>query len=166
MFDNIKKDLRAYDGKWHAQGFWVMLVYRYGRWRYGVRPVPLRKFFSLIYHIAFKLVQILTGAEVPCETEIGDGFIIDHTYGVVISGYAKIGSNVRVRSGVVIGLRHVDDHCAPVIGNDCDIGSGAKILGNVRLGNGVRVGANAVIISDFDSGATAVGVPAGGGAYP
>lgn len=71
MFDNIRADLQTYGGDWGAQGFWVMLVYRFGRWRYGVRPALLRKLFSLIYKVLFKFVQIITGIELPCEVVVG-----------------------------------------------------------------------------------------------
>jgi hypothetical protein len=60
MIENIKQDLRAYEGNFGAQGFWVMVVYRFGRWRYGVRPAPLRKLMSLVYRIFYKLIQIVT----------------------------------------------------------------------------------------------------------
>jgi serine O-acetyltransferase len=59
MFENIRADLRAYEGNWGAQGFWVMLVYRFGRWRFGVRPAVLRKICSFIYHFSHKLTQVL-----------------------------------------------------------------------------------------------------------
>ena len=62
-------DLQAHGGRWGAQGFWVLVVYRFGRWRYTVRPAWLRKVFSLIYHVLYKLVQILTGIELPCEVQ-------------------------------------------------------------------------------------------------
>ncbi len=61
MFNNLQHDLNSYQGDWSAQGFWVMLVYRFGRWRYGVRPALLRKFFSLVYKFFYKIVQIVTG---------------------------------------------------------------------------------------------------------
>src|SRR6185437_9517635 len=70
MLDNIRQDLKAHGGKWGAQGFWALVVYRFGQWRYGVRPTLLRKFFSLIYRILYKLIQILTGIELPCEVKI------------------------------------------------------------------------------------------------
>ncbi|MCY7300801.1 MAG: hypothetical protein LH616_16515, partial [Ilumatobacteraceae bacterium] len=107
MFDNIRADLRAYGGHFGAQGFWAMVVYRFGRWRYGVRPLLLRKAASLVYRVAFKFVQILTGIELPCEVELGRNFIIDHSGGIVISGYAKFGDNCRIRTGVVVGLARV-----------------------------------------------------------
>jgi serine O-acetyltransferase len=160
MFHEIREDLRSYDGNWGAQGFWVMVVYRFGRWRYNVKPIILRKLLSLIYRVLLKVVQILTGIELPCEVEVGRNFIIDHFGGIIISGYAKFGDNCRIRNGVVVGLRRVEERSAPIIGNNVDIGSGAKILGPIRIGNNVLIGANAVVICDVPDNSIAVGVPA------
>jgi serine O-acetyltransferase len=160
MFDNIRQDLRAHAGNWGAQGFWVLVVYRFGRWRYGVRPALLRKLFSLIYKFLFKLIQILTGIEFPCEVQIGRNFVIDHFGGIIVSGYAKFGDNCRIRNGVVVGLQRVEDPCAPIIGNNVDIGAGAKVLGAIRIGNNVLIGANAVVVADVPDESIAVGVPA------
>ena len=160
MLDNLRADLDAYGGRFGAQGFWVMVVYRFGRWRYGVRPVLLRKLFSLCYHLAYKLVQILTGIELPCEVEVGRNFVIDHSGGVVVSGYARFGNDCRIRTGVVVGLARVDDPCAPQIGDNVDIGAGAKVLGRITIGNNVLIGANAVVVRDVPDDSIAVGVPA------
>lgn len=160
MFDNIRQDLKAHGGKWGAQGFWAMVVYRFGRWRYGVRPALLRKVFSLIYRILYKLIQILTGIELPCEVAVGRNFVIDHFGGIIISGYAKFGDNCRIRNGVVVGLRHVEEPRAPVIGNNVDIGAGAKVLGPISIGNNVAIGANAVVITDVPDDCVATGIPA------
>jgi serine O-acetyltransferase len=160
MFKNIKQDFIVYQKDIGAQGFWVMLVYRFGRWRYGVRPALLRKLFSLIYKVLYKFIQIITGIELPCEVEVGKNFIIDHFGGIVISGYAKFGDNCRIRNGVVVGLKNVEVHGAPIIGNNVDIGTGAKVLGKIRIGNNVLIGANAVVICDVPDNSIAVGVPA------
>ena len=160
MFDHLRADLRAYGGRFGAQGFWVMVVYRFGRWRYGVRPPLLRKLASLLYRVAFKTVQILTGIELPCEVELGRNFVIDHSGGIVVSGYAKFGDNCRIRTGVVVGLARVEEPGAPVIGNNVDIGVGAKVLGRIRIGNDVLIGANAVVTRDVPDNCIAVGVPA------
>lgn len=160
MFDNVRADLRAHGGDWGAQGFWVLLVYRFGRWRYGVRPAVLRKLLSLVYKVLFKLVQILTGVELPCEAQIGRNFVIDHFGGIIVSGYARFGDDCRIRNGVVVGLKNVSDPCAPVFGNNVDIGTGAKILGNIRIGDNVVIGANAVVLVDVPDNCMAVGVPA------
>src|SRR5258707_10748641 len=148
MFENIRDDFRAHDRDWGAQGFWVMIVYRFGRWRYGVRPALLRKLCSLVYKILFKLIQIITGIELPCEAIVGRNFVIDHFGGIIVSGYARFGDNCRIRNGVVVGLRRVDEPRAPVLGDNVDIGSGAKGLGPITLGRNVLLGANAVGICD------------------
>ena len=160
MLDNIRQDLRNHGGQFGAQGFWVMVVYRFGRWRYTVRPLLLRKVISLVYRVAYKFVQIVTGVELPCEVEVGRNFIIDHFGGIVVSGFAKFGDDCRIRTGVVIGLARVNDPCAPLIGNCVDIGAGAKVLGRIRIGNNVLIGANAVVIRDVPDNSIAVGVPA------
>jgi serine O-acetyltransferase len=160
MFTNLREDLRAYKGNWHAQGFWVMAVYRFGRWRYQVHPDALRKFFSLIYHTLYKVVQVVTGIELPCEVQVGHNFVIDHFGGVIISGFAKFGDNCRIRNGVVVGVRRTDEKAAPIIGNNVDIGAGAKLLGPIRIGNRVIIGANAVVLCDVPDDSIAVGVPA------
>jgi serine O-acetyltransferase len=160
MFQNLRGDFRSHDCRWDSQGFWVMVVYRFGRWRYGVRPVIARKLLSFVYKVLFKLVQIVTGIELPCEVVVGRNFIIDHFGGIIISGYAKFGDNCRIRTGVVVGLRRTGDGCAPVIGNNVDIGTGAKLLGPIRIGNNVLIGANAVVLCDVPDNSVAVGVPA------
>jgi serine O-acetyltransferase len=160
MFKNVRSDLRAYNNDWSAQGFWVMLVYRFGRWRYGLRPAILRKFFSALYKLLFKFIQIITGIELPCEAEVGHNFVIDHFGGIIISCYARIGDNCRIRNGVTIGLRRVEEKQAPVIGNNVDIGAGAKLLGPIRIGDNVVIGANAVVLCDVPDDSIAVGVPA------
>lgn len=160
MFDNIRADLSAHSGNWGAQGFWALVIYRFGRWRYRVRPVLIRKALSLLYKFLYKLIQVVTGIELPCEVLVGRNFVIDHHGGIIVSGYARFGDDCRIRSGVVIGLSKIDEPCAPVIGNNVDIGSGAKLLGRIRIGNNVAIGANAVVICDVPDDCIAVGVPA------
>lgn len=160
MFNHIKNDLANYKGDWAAQGFWVMLVYRFGNWRYTIKIVFIRKLFSFLYKILYKLVQIMTGIELPCEVIVGENFVIDHFGGIIISGYAKFGDNCRVRNGVVVGLKNIEIPKAPQIGNNVDIGAGAKLLGDITIGNNVKIGANAVVICDVPDNSIAVGVPA------
>lgn len=160
MFENIRSDFHAHNRDWGAQGFWVMLVYRFGRWRYTVRPPTLRKLFSAIYKLLFKFIQIITGIELPCEAEVGRNLSIDHFGGIIVSGYTKFGDNCRIRNGVTIGLRRVEEWSAPVIGNNVDIGAGAKLLGPIRIGDNVVIGANAVVLCDVPDNSIAVGVPA------
>lgn len=160
LFPNIRADFRSHGRRLGAQGFWVMVVYRFGRWRYRVRPWLLRKPLSGLYRVLFKSVQIATGVELPCEAVVGTNFVIDHFGAIIISGYARFGDNCRIRTGVVVGLARVDEPCAPQIGNNVDIGAGAKLLGRIRIGDNVHIGANAVVLQDVPNDSIAVGVPA------
>jgi len=160
MFNNIRGDLRSHGGDWAAQGFWALAVYRFGRWRYTIASPVLRYPFSLLYKFLFKLAQIITGIELPCEVVVGRGFVIDHFGGIVISGYARFGDNCRIRNGVVVGLKNVSEPCAPQFGNNVDIGAGAKVLGAITIGNNVSIGANAVVTCNVPDNYLAVGVPA------
>ncbi|MEA1868490.1 MAG: serine O-acetyltransferase [Thermodesulfobacteriota bacterium] len=160
MFSDLISDLRTYKGDWTCQGFWVMVVYRFGRWRYNIGNKWLRKPFSLLYKFFYRIIQIVTGIEFPCEVEIGRNFRIDHFSDIVVSGYAVFGDNCVIRNGVTVGLRNVDDPVAPRIGNNVDIGAGAKVLGGITIGNNVNIGANAVVLKDVPDNSIAVGVPA------
>jgi serine O-acetyltransferase len=160
MFKHLKEDLKAYKGDWSSQGFWVMVVYRFGRWRYTIKSGLLRKPFSLLYKIFYKFIQVITGIELPCEVTVGKNFRIDHFGGIIISGFASFGDNCVIRDGVTVGLRRVDDPVAPQIGKNVDIGTGAKVLGGITIGDDVVIGANAVVLEDVPSNSIAVGVPA------
>ena len=160
MFENIRNDFRSHGRDLGSQGFWVMVVYRFGRWRYGIKSGIVRKPFSLVYKFLFKLVQILTGIELPCEVVVGRNFTIDHFGGIIVSGYARFGDDCRIRNGVTIGLRRTDEPVAPIIGNNVDIGAGAKLLGPITIGDNSIIGANAVVIQDVPANSIAVGVPA------
>jgi len=160
MFNNIRADLRTYKYDIFAQGFLVMLIYRFGRWRYGIKVKILRIPFSFAYKILFKITQVFTGIEFPCEVKIGKDFKIDHFSGIIVSGYASFGDNCIIRNGVTVGLKNLKEPCGPSIGDNVDIGAGAKVLGPIKIGNNVTIGANAVVITDVPDNSIAVGVPA------
>jgi serine O-acetyltransferase len=160
MFENLREDWRTYERNLFRQGLWVMAVYRFGRWRYGIRWRPLRFPFSLLYKILWLLSQILTGIELPCEAVVGRRFRIDHFGGIVISGDAVFGDDCVIRNGVTVGLKNTGQSGSPVIGDRVDVGAGAKILGPIRIGNDVAIGANAVVLADVPPNSVAVGVPA------
>jgi serine O-acetyltransferase len=160
VFENICEDWRTYERQWSRQGLWVMVVYRFGNWRYGIGNRALRLPFSMAYKLLKVLSEILTGIELPCEAKLGKRFRIDHFGGIVVSGDAVFGDDCVIRNGVTVGLRHTGERGAPVIGNRVDIGAGAKVLGSIRIGDDVAIGANAVVITDVPSNSIAVGVPA------
>lgn len=160
MFENIREDWHTYDRQLSRQGLWVMAVYRFGRWRYGIRWKWLRVPFSFLYKVLKPISEILTGIELPCEATLGRRFRIDHFGGIVISGDAVFGDDCVIRNGVTVGLKHTGQRGAPILGNRVDIGAGAKVLGAISIGDDVQIGANAVVLTDVPSNSIAVGVPA------
>ncbi len=160
MFDNLREDWRTYGGDINRQGFWVMIPYRFGRWRYKVRPRLLRAPLSFLYKVMKLGSQILTGIDLPCEVNLGHRFRIEHFGGIIISGDASFGDDVVLRNNVTIGLRRTGERGAPAFGNRVDIGAGAVILGQIHIGDDVSIGANAVVLTDVPPNCIAVGVPA------
>lgn len=160
MFDKLREDWHTYERDPARQGLWVMIVYRLGRWRYRIRNRWLRLPFSILYKILKLLSQILTGIDLPCEVTVGRRFKIEHFGDIIISGDTVFGDDVVIRNGVTVGLKRTKERGAPVIGNRVDIGAGAKILGPIRIGDDVVIGANAVVLRDVPPHSLAVGVPA------
>jgi serine O-acetyltransferase len=160
MFDNLREDWITYERDVWRQGLWVMAVYRFGRWRYGFKHRIVRAPLSFLYKFTFKLVQIVTGIELPCEANVGSRLRIDHFGGVIVSGDAAFGDDVVIRNGVSIGLLRTGVRGSPKIGNRVDIGAGAKILGPITVGDDSTIGANAVVLQDVPPDSIAVGIPA------
>jgi serine O-acetyltransferase len=160
VFENIREDWRTHNSQWSRHGFWILLIYRFGRWRYGIRARPLRLPFSFFYKILKFFSEMLLGAELPCEAVIGRRFVIEHIGGIVVSGDAIFGDDCVMRNGVTVGLRNRGVRGSPRIGNRVDIGAGAKLLGPINIGDDVAIGANAVVITDVPANSIAVGIPA------
>src|SRR5271163_4409992 len=160
MFENLREDWTTYERDIWRQGLWAMAVYRFGRWRYGFRHRGVRAPLSFIYKILFKLIQVVTGIELPCEASIGHRFRIDYFGGVIISGDVVFGDDVVIRNGVNIGLRRSGVRGSPTIGSRVDIGAGAKILGGINIGDDTAIGANAVVLQDVPPDSIAIGMPA------
>jgi serine O-acetyltransferase len=111
----------------------------------------------LISHVA----RFLTGIEIHPAAEIGRRLFVDHGMGVVIGETSKIGDDVTLYQGVVLGGISLDEGKRhPTLGNNVVAGAGAKILGPVTVADGARIGSNAVVLKDVAAGATMVGVPA------
>jgi serine O-acetyltransferase len=102
--------------------------------------------------------------ELNSSAKIGEGLVIYHGSGLVVGSGIRAGKHLTLEHGVTLGNRigsSIEGAFSwPVIGDDCFIGCGAAVLGPVRLGDGVKVGANAVVLSDVPVNCTAVGVPA------
>ncbi|MFO8008361.1 MAG: DapH/DapD/GlmU-related protein [Candidatus Brocadiia bacterium] len=107
--------------------------------------------------LAYKLNSLLSGAVIGRGARFGPGLVVLHSVGVVVNSAVRAGRNVIIESGVTIGA---EKGGCPSIGDNVFIGSGAKLIGPIRVGSDVRIGANAVVLEDVPDGATVVGVPA------
>lgn len=115
--------------------------------------------FELLSRIIYRMTYLIFGCNIPPTVEFEEGVNIAHPIGIVIHQNAKIGKNTMIYQNVTIGRRNGDLEESPIIGSDCLIGAGACILGAVRIGDRVKVGANAVVVHDIPDDCTVVGVP-------
>nr|WP_315193370.1 hypothetical protein [uncultured Aquabacterium sp.] len=109
---------------------------------------------ALVPHV---LNKWFNGCVIGVKARFGPGFVLIHPIGVVINSSVRGGSNVWLESGVVIGDNRGR---SPVLGDDVFVGSGAKVIGGLTVGDRAQVGANAVVTRDVPAGVTVVGIPA------
>ena len=164
MFSVIRQDLQAvFDRDPAARttlevfltyaGFQALLAYRVAHrlWKMRLR---------LLGRLVSQGARWVTGVEIHPGASIGHGFFIDHGMGVVIGETTEIGDYVTLFQGVTLGgtgkekgKRH------PTLGNHVVVGSGAKVLGNIRIGDSVKIGANSVVLRSVPSNSTVTGIP-------
>lgn len=133
-----------------ADGTLAMILYRLMQWSRRRRLAPLEMLFN-------KLNAVCCNCIIGRGAEFGPGFVLIHATGVVINGGVRGGARVFVEHQTTIGAERRQ---APILGDDVFIGAGAKIIGSLRVGDGARVGANAVVVRDVPSHTTVVGIPA------
>lgn len=156
----IAEDFRTHGSDLLSQGFWTLFWHRFGNWRMGVRPRPLRAPLSLLYKVMFRMCQWFGGMMLPYTVRVGRRVRLDHFGGMILVAQA-IGDDVTIRQNTTFGIARLDALTdRPVIGNRVEIGAGAVILGRVAVGDDAIVGANAVVVRDVPPGAVVGGVPA------
>ena len=160
----FRKEIRAiFERDPAADGFLeVLLTYS------GIHVLVFHKIAHALHRMRIPFLprwisqigRFFTGIEIHPGATIGNGLFIDHGMGVVIGQTAIIGDNVTLYQGVTLGgtgkekgKRH------PTIGNNVVIGAGAKVLGNIKIGDNSYIGSNAVVIKDVPDNSTVVGVP-------
>lgn len=134
-------------------GVHALIFYRLAHWLHRRRLVLLPRLIS-------QFARLITGIEIHPGALIGESFFIDHGMGVVIGETTEIGDNVTIYQGVTLGgtgkekgKRH------PTIGHNVVVGTGAKVLGPIHIGDGARIGAGSVVLRSVPPGATVVGIP-------
>jgi serine O-acetyltransferase len=157
--DSVKARDPAARSRWEVllyPGVLALGLHRVGHWLYGGRLFFLAR---LVNHIA----RFLTGIDINPGAKIGRNFFIDHGF-VVIGESADIGDDVTMYQGSTLGGTNPTSGIAgkrhPTLRNGVIISSGAQVLGPIEVGEGAKVGANAVVTKDVAPGATVVGIPA------
>jgi serine O-acetyltransferase len=164
MFDRVREDIRVvFERDPAARTTWEILTTYPGihavlihRAAHAVWGADLKWLARLLSNLA----RLFTGIEIHPGARIGRRFFIDHGMGVVIGETAVIGDDCTLYHGVTLGgttwekgKRH------PTLGNDVVVGAGAKVLGPITVGDGARIGSNAVVVKAVPANATVVGVP-------
>lgn len=135
-------------------GLHAIHSYRVAHWFYKKKMFTMARIIS-------QSSRFWTGIEIHPGATIGKGLFIDHGMGVVIGETAEIGDNCLIYQGVTLGGTGKDKGKRhPTIGNNVMIGCGAKVLGPFKVGDNVKIAANAVVLEEVPPNCTAVGVPA------
>ena len=138
---------------------WPIVVYRFGSWVVTLHSRWLRIPLYVIYFPLKRLTEILTTIEISEHAEIEGGFYIAHLGNIVVGHHTKLGRYASMHQGVTIGGGGHGGKF-PVIGERVYFSAGAKIVGPVKIGNDVVIGANAVVTKDIPDNAVVVGIPA------
>ena len=135
---------------WVSDGTTAQVLYRAMQYCQSHRLKPIA---ALLY----RLNATISHAVIGRGAQFGPGLVVLHSIGIVINSSVRAGSNLVLEHGVTIGA---EKDRSPILGDNIYIGAGAKIIGAVRIGSNVKIGANAVVTHDIPDNATAVGIPA------
>lgn len=134
-----------------TDAYWLLVLFR-------LRQGALAWRIPVVNRVLRLMQMMFGGVELGNEITLGHGVYFIHSLGTVVGGTARIGNRVRFLGCNTVGTAR--DNGCPVIGDDVEVGCGARILGPVRIGAGAVIGANAVVLSDVPAGAVVVGAPA------
>jgi len=165
MFTRLREDVAAvFERDPAARSTWEILT-TYP----GVHAVLFHRLTARLWHWNLKwlarfvahLARWVTGIEIHPAATLGRRVFIDHGMGVVIGQTAEIGDDCTLYHGVTLGgTSWKEGKRHPTLGRGVVVGAGAKILGPISIGDGAKIGSNAVVVKDVPAGATAVGIPA------
>jgi serine O-acetyltransferase len=152
----------GYSGKelWLDPALWAIGCYRLGNWLHVARPfVLIRVPLKLVSYVANKFCEVFMEMCIDPQATIGPGLYIGHIGGVHINPLAVLGSNCNLAHRVTIGASAMGREGSPVLGDDVYIGTGATLVGKIKIGNGAKIAANTLVMSNIPAGATVMGVP-------
>ncbi|ARD97620.1 hypothetical protein NE298_12235 [Lactococcus lactis] len=151
-----------YKANHHFWSFVLLTIFRYGQKVDRLKlPKVLKFLFLLPYYILnLVIVEGFLHCHFPLSISLGKGVALFHPYEIMLNRHAIIGEHVIIRNGVTIGVKRQGEYCQAEIGDRVDIGTGAKIIGSVKIGENSIIGANSVVITSFEENSIIVGVPA------
>lgn len=145
-----------------TQGIWALIVYRFSRWTfYECKSRILKLLLKPLLWILNLLIEIATGIHIEGDINIGPGLYIGHFGNIFLVGKTKIGKYCNISQENTFGYAgRGEKRGLPEVGDFVYVAPGAKIIGKIKIGNYVAIGANAVVTKDLPNNAVAVGVPA------
>ena len=150
----IKEDYVTHERDWTSQGFWAIFNHRFGNWRMSIRPKLIRFPLTIIYKIHLKMIQMLCGIKLDYTVKIGRRVKIEH-FGGIIMGARYIGNDVTIRQNTTLGIKDLSNlQGKPVVEQGVNIGTGAVIVGDIRVGRYSVIGPNAVVDQDIPAFST------------
>ncbi len=153
---------RGYAGKglWLNPAVWSIACYRLGHWVYVERPnVVVRLPLKAVSFVFTLFCVVFMEMDIDPQAEIGGGLYIGHIGGVHINPGAVLGRNCDVAHRVTIGASAMGRKGLPVLGDDVYIGTGATLVGKIKIGSGAKIAANTLVMTNVPEGATVMGVP-------
>ncbi|EZP83859.1 Serine acetyltransferase [Novosphingobium resinovorum] len=158
-WQTMREDYRRHGSSVTNGAFISLCVYRFGRWGLQRRSALGRKLASKVYGFMNLFVANITKIWIPPQVTIGDAFhIVNNEGSLSIHPEAVIGDRLGVMHNVTIGTNM--KRGVPTIGDDVFIGTNSTVLGNIRIGDRVRIGANTAVSTDVPSDSVCVGSPA------
>lgn len=153
---------KGYAGKvlWGNPAVWAIGCYRLGNWLHTTRVFVLWRIpLKLVSYAVNKWCEVFMEMCIDVQATIGPGLYIGHIGGVHINPGAVLGANCDIAHRVTIGTSAMGRQGAPVLGDNVYVGTGAALIGKIKIGNGAKIAANTLVISNVPEGATVMGVP-------
>ncbi|MCU1301765.1 MAG: serine acetyltransferase [Candidatus Sulfotelmatobacter sp.] len=145
---------------WLNPAIWAIGCYRLGNWLHVSRPfVLIRVPLKLVSYAANKFCEVFMEMCIDPQASIGEGLCVGHIGGVHINPQAVLGRNCDIAHRVTIGASAMGRQGAPVLGDDVYIGTGATLVGKIKVGSGAKIAANTLVMTNVPEGATVMGVP-------
>ncbi|MFP5080827.1 serine O-acetyltransferase [Pedobacter sp. JCM 36344] len=167
MLNLLKRDLKRYSKVFKPfpiirtilfeHSFHLVFFFRLG---FFFRTIPIIGSFLGI--ITEYFIRIFFASDISCRAKIGGGLFIVHGHDIVIGSKVKIGENCKIFNGVTLGGKYteIEDAPQPSVGNNIILSTGAKILGDIFIGDNSVVGANSVVLTSVEPNSVVVGIPA------